>query len=169
MSYLIGYKIFNPGLINRYGTKFELGRVYSVDTNIREIAYGINGYGFHFTKRLEDGLRYFNAMDGVVEIANVSSFGELKEYYDDYYGYYDLYVTSSIMINNILTREEILNYMMSTNNTFRIIRFISLYKLNSDEISLIINKFNTEDVMNAIYYYQYNDRDIYTKRLEKNL
>ncbi len=52
-----GYKIFNSGLKNRYGVKFEVGKVYTLNTSNRDIEYGVNGYGFHFVKRPEDALR----------------------------------------------------------------------------------------------------------------
>lgn len=169
MICLDGYKAFNSGLVNRYGAKFEVGKVYSVDTTSRKIAYGNDGYGFHFASRPEDCFRYFDAMNDIVDITRVSALGDVQEYSDDYYGYYDLYVTSSIRVDQILTRENILNYMLSTEDILRMLRFISLYRLTGDEIDLIVSKFNMDDIIKTIYYYQYNDKDIYTKKLEKHL
>ncbi|MBO5138426.1 MAG: hypothetical protein J6B89_02165 [Bacilli bacterium] len=164
-----GYKAFNSGLVNRYGAKFEVGKIYSVDTTSRKITYGNDGYGFHFASRPEDCFRYFDAMNDIVDITKVSALGDVQEYFDDYYGYYDLYVTSSIRIDQILTREEIINHILLCNNISRLVRFISLYKLNSDEIDFIVSMFNIDDVIKAIYYYQYNDKDVYTRKLEKYL
>ena len=77
-----GYKVFNKGLVNKYGMSFK---------EKQEIKYGVHGYGFHFTKRLEDGLRYFDGFNEDVDIAKVVALGKVKEFSYDYYGYYDLY------------------------------------------------------------------------------
>ena len=45
-----GYKCFNKGLINRYGKKFEVGKIYHQDGDIK---FGINGNGFHMCSNLE--------------------------------------------------------------------------------------------------------------------
>ncbi len=86
-----GYKVFNKGLVNNYGMSFEEKHEYKVDKEKQEIKYGLDGYGFHFVKRLEDGLRYFDSFNEDVDIARVVALGKVKEFSDDYYGYYDLY------------------------------------------------------------------------------
>lgn len=153
-----GYKIFNSGLVNRYGLKFEEGKIYTLDITKRDISYGVNGYGYHFAKRLEDCLRYFDAMDAKVDIACVESLGHIREYYDDYYGYYDLYVTDSILIKHVLTREEIINYMLNTYD-LRIERFVKGFRLNEDEIAMILDRYPLEPIYRAIERYQWDNED----------
>lgn len=157
-----GYKVFDKGLINRYGMKFEEKKIYKVDTSKRSIKYGNQGYGFHFVKRMEDGLRYFDGMNKDIDIAKVISFGEVKELYDDYYGYYDLYVTDSLKINHVLTREEIIEQVLNMHDE-RVKRFISGYKLTEDEITKIINRFKIDEIIKVIDYYQRNIKDVYVK------
>lgn len=157
-----GYKVFNKGLINRYGYRYEEGKNYKVNTKINDIKYGNNGYGIHFVKRLEDGLRYFDGMNEEIDIAKVTALGKIRESYDDYYGYYDLYVTDYLKINHILTKEEIIEQVLNMKEE-RVKRFISGYKLTEDEIAKIINKFKTDEICKAIDYYQRNIKDVYEK------
>lgn len=157
-----GYKVFNKGLINCYGKKFEEQHEYKVDTSKRSIEYGIEGYGFHFAKRLEDCLRFFDGMNDDIEIAKVVSIGKVKESYDDYNGYYDLYVTDHIYIERILTRKEIVDSMIGASFP-RIERFVSGYRLTQEEIDRIIENDATTCIDKAISYYQYGNKDAYTK------
>ena len=76
-----GYKCFDKELINRYGTIFEVGKLYHSDN---EIKFGNDGNGFHVCKRLEDTLRYFDAMNGEVDIAKVKCYGNYQKYEDEY-------------------------------------------------------------------------------------
>ena len=161
---LEGYKGFSKGLINAYGMKFELYKDYKVDISEKILEYGVDGYGFHFAKRLEDCLRYYNGLDEEIEIAQVIALGEVLESYDDYYGYYDLYVMDHIYIEHVLTREEILNYIIGVNN-FRVVRFIQGYKLTPLEITEILRKYpNDNRSIEVIKYYQYHDDTAYVKR-----
>lgn len=162
------YKIFNGGLKNRYGVEFEVGKAYTLDISNRDIEYGINGYGFHFVKRPEDALRYFDAINGDVDIACVESLGPIKEYYDDYYGYYDLYVTNSILIKHALTRKEFIIYMLNTNEN-RIERLIQGFQLNEEELKIILEKYPTDKIYRAIEYYQRGNKDIYSSVKAINL
>ena len=163
-----GYKVFNKGLINCYGKKFEAQHEYKVDTSKRSIEYGIEGYGFHFAKRLEDCLRFFDGMNEDIEIAKVVSIGEVKESYDDYNGYYDLYVTDQIYIERILTRKEIVDYIKHTSFD-RIERFISGYRLTEKEIDQILENDKLNILDKTVEYYQYGNKDAYTKCKSSNL
>ena len=161
---LEGYKGFSKGLINAYGMKFELYKDYKVDISEKILEYGVDGYGFHFAKRLEDCLRYYNGLDEEIEIAQVIALGNVLESYDDYYGYYDLYVTDHIYIEHVLTREEIINYIKNA-NPLRIERFIMEYKLTSEEIEFILKENpDNERIMDAIDYYQYGNKYVYEKK-----
>ena len=90
--------------------------------------------------------------------------GDVLEAYDDYYGYYDLYVTDHIYIEHVLTREEIINYIKNA-NPLRVERFIMGYKLMSDEIETILKENpDNERIMDAIDYYQYGNKYVYEKK-----
>lgn len=154
-----GYKAFNKGLINRYGKEFTEKIVYFQN---EEPKFGNNGRGFHFCKRLEDTLRYFPAMEEEIEIAKVTSLGQISEYEDDYYGYYDLYATNIIKIDHVLTRKEILTQVLKLTDERRIIRFISGYRLTKEEIEIFRIRFiNNKSIQDAISYYQEGDKDVY--------
>lgn len=105
-----GYKAFNADLTNRYGIPFEEGKKYSVNGHA---VFGNHGNGFHFCERLEDTLRYFDAMDGEVLFAEVVGSGDIVEYSDEYYGYYDMYAATEIEVLRVLTREDIINMYLS--------------------------------------------------------
>ena len=153
-----GYKCFNKDLTNRYGNKFEIGKIYEKGENIK---FGNDGHGFHFCKNLEDTLRYFPANEEEIAICYVRGFGNINTYEDEYYGYYDMYVSQKIEIIKKLTREEIINYALNLYSE-RAIRFIQLFKLNSEEIKLFKEKFKNDiNVIKAILYYQLNDKDVY--------
>ena len=95
-----GYKIFignKDNFENNYGFQFEEGKIYETDQEIFP-----KKAGFHFAKRLEDTLRYGNAREEDVIICKVTALGKIIEYEDEYYGYYDLYVTDKIKIDKIL-------------------------------------------------------------------
>ena len=159
-----GYKCFDKGLINRYGTKFEVGKEYHCD---KEIKFGNDGNGFHVCKRLEDTLRYFDAMEGEIDIAEVSCHGKYQEFEDDYNGYYDMFAYEYLKIDKVLTREEIIDYGLNLYD-FRVKRFISLYKLTNEEIKLFKDKFNTNiDVLNTIAYYQEKDSEAFNHYTKK--
>jgi len=155
---MLGYKCFNENLTNRYNTKFEIGKIYHVNGNIK---FGNNGNGFHICKNLEDTLRYFNSFDYNISICLVYAFGKYDKYNDEYYGFYDMYAYEYLTILKKLNREEIINYALNLNE-IRIQRFLSLYKLSNEEIKLFKNKFNNfESIIKCISYYQENNKDVY--------
>ena len=159
-----GYKIFNNDMTNIYGLKFEEGKTYKSNG---EVIFGTNGNGFHFCKNIEDTLRYIDAMNSLVKIAKVKSFGEYLIRNDEYNGYYDLYVASSIYIEKILTREEIINIMLNK-SPYSIIRFLQGFKLANKEIELFKTKFYlSQDIRDAISFYQEKKKDTYTKKYTK--
>ena len=161
---LTGYKCFDKGLINRYGQKFEVGKVYHCS---KDIKFGNIGHGFHICKNLEDTLRYFDAMKGEIDICLVECFGKYHEYEDDYYGYYDMFAFENIIIKKVLTREEIIEYALNL-PAFKVVRFISLFKLTPEEIILFKNKYQKDhDVINTIAYYQEGDLNAFNKNQVK--
>ena len=105
--FVIGYKGFNKDFTNRYGNKFEIGKVYHADG---EIKWGNNGNGFHLCTNIEDCFRYVDSDTSV--ITEVIGFGKMKEYDDEYYGYYDMYVCENLRIVRVISREEIISMML---------------------------------------------------------
>lgn len=160
-----GYKCFNKDLTNRYGMKFETGKKYKVLGNIK---FGNDGNGFHFCKNMEDTFRYFDAMKNEVCVCLVKGSGSIVEHYDNYYGYYDMYSTEEIEILKVLNREEIINIGISLNEV-RAKRFVSLFKLTELEKEIFLNKFKKSiEVVDAIMYYQENNKRVYIKKKYKN-
>lgn len=159
---MVGYKVFNGDHTNRVGVEFKENSNYYIDTSIRNIKYGNSGYGYHFAKRLEDGLRFFDGLNSDISIAKVISNGNIIENFDDYYDYYDLFVTNHIYIDHFLTRKEIIDYITLV-NPIRAERFVQGYKLKEEEIKLLLNTFKYQLFENFINYYQYGDKDAFTK------
>lgn len=158
-----GYKAFEKGLINRYGMKFEIGKTYN-RTGI--ISFGNNGNGFHFCRNIEDTFRYFNAVDKEIEVAEVTGFGDIVTFEDEYNGYYDLYSSASIKINRVIERKELIEMFLTTiTSEPRVIRFIQLYKLTEKELEMFKLKYASSIlVMDAIAYYQEGQIDVYEKK-----
>ena len=128
--FVIGYKGFNKDFTNRYGNKFEIGKVYHADG---EIKWGNNGNGFHLCTNIEDCFRYVDPDTSV--ITEVIGFGKMKEYDDEYYGYYDMYVCENLRIVRVISREEIISMMLNT-YVDRRNRFIRDFNLTEEELKL---------------------------------
>lgn len=153
-----GYKCFNKNLINRYGKKFEVGKIY-ISSGV--LKFGNNG--FHMCKNIEDTFRYFDVFNNDVDVCLVSGSGKIIEYSDEYYGYYDMYCVEKIKIIDNLSREEIINIGLDLNKE-RVKRFVSLFRLTNDEIFLFKEKFEKYvEVLDAISYYQEGNTKIYKK------
>jgi len=162
---IYGYKCFKKGLINNYGFKFEVDKTYHVSDNI---VFGINGNGFHMCERLEDTLRFFDTFSYDVDICVVNGFGECIKRDDEYNDYYNMYACENIYIKKKLTREEIILYGLSLHG-FRVMRFISLFRLSNDEKMLFRDKFKDNYLVNDyIDYYQDNKKDVFVRKLINN-
>lgn len=160
---LHGYKAFNKGLTNRYGREFKEGETYSIDGPLK---FGNDGNGFHFCERLEDTLRYFPAMEEEIEIASVTALGNLEEYEDNYYGYYDMYCTDKTRIDRVLEREEIITMFLDKTRS-RVIRFVQGFRLNPNELELFTLRYGEdESIMDAVAYYQKGDKEVYNRKIK---
>ena len=156
-----GYKCFKKGLINVYGVSFKVGETYHCDGNIM---FGIDGNGYHMCERLEDTFRFFDT--NAVDVCEVIGFGECIKRDDEYNDYYDMYVCENMYIVKKLMREEIILYGLNLLE-FRLLRFISLFKLNDEEKKLFRDKFKNDILVNEfIDYYQDNKRDAFVRKLE---
>jgi hypothetical protein len=153
-----GYKAFNVDLTNRYGSSFEVGKRYSVDGNA---VFGNHGNGFHFCERLEDTLRYFDAMNGEIAICEVVGSGNIVEYSDEYYGYYEMFAATELEISKVLTREEIVG-MFRDAPWYRTVRFVQGFRLTDVEREFFKLQYENEfRVLQAIAYYQEGDNRAY--------
>ena len=176
MNEIIGYKSVDKNYKDISGNILEENKIYHVDGNV---IYGNGGNGYHFAKKLEDTLRYQLSDEDFLtrpNIAKVVGFGDIVESFDEYYGYYELYAAESIKILKYLKEDEIIAYALKLNET-RMLRFVSLYRLNSDEIKLFKNKYLSVDL--ALLYYQmkiYNTYELFhsnnyekVKKLVRNI
>ena len=158
MKEIIGYKSLDKDYKDISENKLEENKTYHVDG---KIIFGNGGNGYHFAKKLEDTLRYQLKDEDYLtrpNIAKVIGFGDIVESFDEYYGYYELYAAENIKILKYLSEEEIINYALNLRED-RMLRFVSLYRLNSDEIKLFKNKYLSIDL--ALLYYQIKIHDIY--------
>jgi len=147
-----GYKAFDDGLVNRYGSKFEVGKIY---TQVGDAKFGNQGNGFHMCTNLEDTIRYFDSFKGNIEICKVRLFGDMVEYCDEYNGYYDMYAGSNIEILSKMSRKDIVDEMLALSNEDRISRFIMGYKMTDKELSFVVDKWKANRrVLECIKYYQ---------------
>ena len=161
-----GYKCFQKGLFNRYGIQYEINKEYHCDGVIR---FGNDGNGFHVCERLEDTLRYFDAMKKEVDIAKVCCHGNYDSYEDDYNEFYDMYAYEYMTILKILTKKEIIDYGLELNE-IQVKRFLSLYKLSEDEILLFQKQFrNNVGVLSTISYYQEGNLDAYSREYQNKI
>ena len=158
MKKIIGYKSVDKNYKDISGNIVEENKTYHVDG---DIIYGNGGNGYHFAKKLEDTLRYQLSDEDFLtrpNIAKVIGFGDIVESFDEYYGYYELYAAENIKILRYLSEEEIINYALNLRED-RMLRFVSLYRLNSNEVKLFKNKYLSVDL--ALLYYQMKIRNTY--------
>ena len=127
---VLGYKAFNQDFTNRYGKHFEVGEIYRIKG---PISWGKYGNGFHFCTNLEDCFRYYDPDTSI--IAEVKGFGKLVKNDDEYYGYYDMYVSEYLEVIRVIPREEIIKMMLET-SIDRQNRFIRNYNLTEEEKEL---------------------------------
>lgn len=159
-----GYKAFNKDYTNRYGIPFEEGENYHIDGLVK---FGNFGNGFHMCTELSDVFRYFPNDDEDVAVAEVTGYGELFKYDDEYYGYYDMYVVSDIKIDKFLSREEIIAKIMESGE-INIKKFLATFRLNDKEKMLFLEKFkDNRRLVDFILYFQFGIKDIF-KRSENN-
>lgn len=159
-----GYKCFNKGLINNYGVKFDVGKMYHIDG---DVVFGIYGNGFHMCERLEDTLRFFDTFADDVDICTVIGLGKCIKRDDEYNDYYDMYACERMYIVKKLTRDEIIMYGINLHE-MRAMRFLSLFKLTDDEKKLFRDKYKNNYLVNKyIDYYQDDIKDTFTLKLVK--
>lgn len=159
-----GFKAFNEDMTNRYGQKFEEGKIYQIPKGT-ELSTGNNGTGIHFSPNLEDCFHFVDAINFPCKVARVSALGRVLTFNDsfEYYGFYDLSATDKLRIDHIMTREEIMDHMLTTPGA-NLLTFIRDYKLEDEEARRILETFpNNHQIALAINYYHNGDKETYFK------
>ena len=161
---VIGYKAFNSDLTNRYGLKFKVGKIYF---STGAISFGNNGNGFHLCKNIEDTFRYFDAEKiTICKVIGSGLFAKNNSQEDDYYDFDDMYSVEKLIILKKLTRIEIIQEGLKLDE-HRAKRFVFLFPLTEDEIILFKEKFKDYPmVIDAIAYYQENDKTVYWRKIK---
>ena len=145
---IIGYKAFNKDFTNRYGMKFEVGKTYNIDG---EIKFGVKGNGFHLCSSFEDTFRYFDTEEGFI-LTEVEANGKIVSYDDEYNGYYDMYAASEIKIIRIIERTEIIEMIKNiTYADYRIKKVIDTLYLTDEEINELLPYFEKFLTYNKSY------------------
>jgi len=160
---ILGYKCFNKDLMNSYGKKFSVGKIYVA---LGTIKFGICGNGFHICKNIEDTFRYFDSSKNDICVCEVIGSGDIAEGFDEYNGYFDMYSVEKLEIIKQLTREELIEIGLNLHE-LRALRFVSTLSLTQNEVNLFKEKFNNcKDILNAIAYYQENDKEVYNRKFK---
>ena len=156
-----GYKCFNKELINRYGIKFEIGKIYIASGLLK---FGNNGNGFHMCKNIEDTFRFFDTSKKDISVCMVKGSGNVITHNDEYNGYFDMYCVEKLEILKELTREELILLGLELGE-FRVERFLSTLILNKEETNLFKDKYkDSKKVLETISYYQENNKNVYLKK-----
>lgn len=138
---IIGFKAFKSDLKNKYGVKFELGKIYS--KNPDTLRFGENGHGYHMTSKLADTFRFFNpTLDNVY--CEVVGFGKIVEQDNYLYDSAPMYVVEKFKVIRVLSREDIFNYIYQSDiDEFR--RCLALYPLTKEELKILREKVISRD------------------------
>jgi len=152
---MIGYKSYDG---NKIKEEDILNKHFHLDGEIK-----FHKRGYHFCERIEDTLRYSGGINNPnIIIAKIEANNIIDEGSDEYYGFFDMYATSDLYVDKILTRKEIIEYFLNENNEDRVKRFIESYKLNEVEIELFKLKYIDNVLLTKIIeYYQENKKDVF--------
>lgn len=160
---MLGFKLVDEGIVNQYGTKYELNKKYYLNG---EVKYSKNG--FHFSTYPENTLRFASInRPEVYTIVEVEASG-IIECGDDYqtneaYGFSGMYASSEMIILREIPREEIFQIILNSNNPKRIQTYIQLACLKKEEISQIRDKYDDFYTNAYIDYYQFKDEKAFYK------
>ncbi len=153
-------------MTNRYGYPMEIGKIYSVKG---PISFGNYGNGFHYCKNLVDVFRFGNTeKPNDFIVTKVVGYGDTQVVDDEYYGYYDMYVSRNLYIVKLLSREEIISQILTSPEP-DVLKFLSTFTLTPEEIVMFKQHFASNNrIISAIKYYQEKQEDTYIKIYQKN-
>ncbi len=166
MNEVIGFKAFKTGLINKYGSSFEKGVLYSKDAE--QLKFGEHGHGYHIATNLADTFRFFNPQKENV-YCEVSVYGKMLQASDYLYNCGSMYVVEKFEITKILSRQDILEYVFQSDfNELK--RYFALYPFTKDELKelrqIIISKGKEyEELYQRALVYQQGD----IKKFQRNI
>ena len=160
-----GFKAFYRDMKNNYGVKYEEGRTYYAKNAPK---FGLNGNGFHLCKNIEDTFRFIN--DSKPQVAKVIAKGKIVEGRDDYNSYFNMYASTVIKIEHILSREEIIDEICKR-SVYGVIRAIIYgYDFTEEEIEIIRKKFKyNKSLEKNIDYYINGNKDAFSIQKRKML
>ena len=156
-SRVYGYKAFYKGLIDKGGEKFIEGETNHKDSN---------GYfyirKYLFCEKLEDALSFVDSFENEIEVAKVSSTDASDGLLSSPFGGTARYTSSSLKIEKVLSRKEIIDSVLLDGEMDR---FISLYKLSDDEIEYILDKYDgsIDYISRYIERYQKGEKDAFVR------
>lgn len=158
-----GYKAVYKNGVDGTGKKFEVGKKYHCDG---KISFGSDESGIHFCERMEDALRFVDGMKKEVTILEVIGSGTVLKDADNVHDYDDMYLVSDLEVKKALSREEVLDHFLNSNE-MTVFRFLRSFKLGELEKEIFKLKFaDSTIVQDAIAYYHEGDEDIYYKRFK---
>lgn len=161
---MVGYKILNKKMENRYGEKLEVGGIYQVEGIVK---YGLLGNGYHFSSNICEIFRFFNTNDDDFVVVEVEGFGKIVENDVDYYGYMNLYVAEGIKINRIIERKDYIKMILEMDE-FSVEKFLRTFRLSDKEKEIFKIKFASNDkIMKLISYFQDDDKTVYEREYKK--
>lgn len=112
-------------------------------------------------KSIEDSLRFFGINDDKT-VTKVTVNGEFEKTGSKYYGYEDIIIANNIVIDEVLSYEQIIENMLNFGkNEVQLSRFLKSFKLNEEDKLEFLKK--SLDVYLCTKYYQDNETNIYKK------
>ena len=112
-------------------------------------------------KTIEDSLRFFDINEDKT-ITRVTVNGEIEKTSSKYYGYDDVIIANNIVIDEVLSYEQIIENMLNFGkNEVQLSRFLKSFKLNEEDKLEFLKK--SLDVYLCTKYYQDNETNIYKK------
>ena len=154
---IYGYKAFYKGLINNEGEKFCEG-----ETNYKDGEGYFYDRKYLFCEKLEDAISFVNSFENDIEVAKVSSTDASDDLLSAPFGGSIRYISSSLKIEKVLSRKEIIDSMLLNGDMNK---FISLYKLSDEEINYILDKYDgsIDYISRYIDRYQKGEKDAFVR------
>lgn len=158
-----GYKVLDKGLINQYGFKYELNKVYELHG---ELDYKSNG--FCFCSKPEDTIMFAGDKNNF-DLTEVDALGNIvsgDDYFENrFYGLKGLYATDKIIIKRLVPREELVAMVIASKDFDRMVTLNMYLKFTEPEIERILSTFG-EEFEPYIAFYQYGDEKAFSKYYE---
>ena len=154
---IYGYKAFHEGLINQEGEKFFEG-----ETNYKDGKGYFYDRKYLFCEKLEDALSFVDSFENEIEVAKVSSVDVTGDVLSSPFDGSLRYISSSLKIEKILLRKEIIDLMLKEGE---MTKFITLYKLSDEEIEYIKSKYDgsIDFISRYIDCYQKGEKDAFVR------